>query len=124
MNSKPNKKQIITLCLLLVLAVAAVYGRVLNHEFVNYDDLAYVGENEHVLPGFTTEGIAWAFTTNWTANWHPLTWLSLMLDCQLSDSPAQMVHFTSLALHLTNTLLLFLVFWRMTGSIWPSWFLA
>ena len=50
MNSKPNKKQILALCLLLVLAVAAVYGRVLSHEFVNYDDLAYVGENEHVLP--------------------------------------------------------------------------
>ncbi|MBN2375882.1 MAG: tetratricopeptide repeat protein [Sedimentisphaerales bacterium] len=126
MNPRPNKKQILILSLLLILAVAGVYYQVLSHEFVNYDDLAYVGENEHVLPGFTTEGIAWAFTTNWTANWHPLTWLSLMLDCQIAapKNTPPMVHFTSLTLHIANTLLLFLVFWKMTGSIWPSWFLA
>ena len=73
----------LAVCGFLVLAVAFVFGQTLGHDFVNYDDNTYVTENPCVLHGLSDPGVKWAFTTGHAANWHPLTWLSHMLDCQL-----------------------------------------
>ena len=124
MNKASNKYYALCICLVLVLATAAVYWQVRSHEFVSLDDRAYISENEHVLNGLTWDGFKWAFTTTAMGNWHPLTWLSLMLDCQLLDSKARACHTTNLMFHIANTLLLFAVLKRMTGSVWPSAFVS
>ena len=77
-----NPYTVLAVCGLLVLAVALVFGQTVRFEFVNYDDNEYVYENPQVAHGLTVQGIAWAFTTGHASNWHPLTWLSHMLDCQ------------------------------------------
>ena len=110
--------------LVLVATVFAVYWQVTTHEFINYDDPDYVTENQHVQRGLALEQILWAFTTKHSGNWHPLTWLSHMLDYQLYGMNAGMHHLTSLMFHTANTLLLFLIFRRMTGDFWPSAFVA
>jgi len=74
---------ILSIYFALVLSTMLVFWQVRNFDFVNYDDDLYVYENQHILNGLTPDGIIWAFTTPNTGNWHPLTWLSLMLDCQL-----------------------------------------
>jgi len=105
---------------LLVLATLFVYGPVVGHDFVNFDDDVYVYANPHVLGGLTWKGIAWAFTTNHADFWHPLTWLSHMLDSQLFGMWPGGHHLMSLFLHTLNSLLLFLILRRMTGDIGPS----
>jgi tetratricopeptide (TPR) repeat protein len=115
----------------LILGTLLVFWQVYNFGFINYDDNDYVSENPHVLNGLTWDGVIWAFTTNCSANWHPLTWLSLMIDCQLfraaslpgGANPGWM-HLMNLLLHLTNTLLLFALLRKMTGSLWSSAFVA
>jgi tetratricopeptide (TPR) repeat protein len=115
----------------LILSTLLVFWQVRNFDFVNYDDRDYVYENPHVLNGLTRNGVIWAFSTNQSANWHPLTWLSHMLDCQLfraaslpgGTNPGRM-HLMNLILHLANTLLLFAVLRKMTGALWPSAFVA
>ncbi len=106
--------------LLLVVATVAVYARVATFEFINYDDSGYVRDNGHVLDGLTPEGVVWAFTTTAQANWHPLTWLSLQLDAELGGSSPRVFHTTNIVLHVAGVLLLFLLFERMTGSLWRS----
>jgi tetratricopeptide (TPR) repeat protein len=110
--------------LLLIVADLFVYASVRNHPLVNYDDPAYVGENAMVHGGLSAEGLAWAFTTDTQMNWHPLTWLSHMLDVQLFGMNLGMHHLTNLFFHIVNTLLLFWVFYRMTESSWRSAFVA
>ena len=119
-----KKYFVILTYLVLILNTLLVFWQVRNFGFVNYDDTIYVYENPHVLNGLTGNGIIWAFSTNLTANWHPLTWLSLMLDCQLFGANAGRMHLMNLILHLANTLLLFAVFRKMTGAQWPSAFVA
>jgi Tfp pilus assembly protein PilF len=104
----------------LAVATVALYWQVGGHDFTNVDDRLYVSENEYVLAGLTWRGIVWAFTNNLTGNWHPLTWLSLMLDCQLFENRAAACHLTNMALHVANTLLLFTVLRQMTRALWPS----
>lgn len=111
-------------CMFLVVATLAVYWKVQNHDFVNYDDHLYVIDNRHVQAGFTREGIIWAFTTIHASNWHPLTWLSHMLDCQIYGLNAGGHHLTNLLFHIVNTLLLFIVLKRMTGALWRSGLVA
>ena len=106
--------------LLLVVMTGALYFQVLDHEFIDYDDQLYVTENRQVQAGLTLEGIGWAFTTFHTGNWHPVTWLSHMLDVELYGMNPRGHHFTSLLLHTANTVLLFLVLHRMTGALWRS----
>ena len=88
--------------------------------FVNFDDNLYVYENLHVRRGLDWPGIRWAFANLDAAFWHPLTWLSLMVDCQLYGLRAWGFHLTSLLLHAANTVLLFLALQRMTGAAWRS----
>lgn len=108
----------------LVLLTILVYGQTTAHEFINLDDAHYVSTNYYVKQGITLDGIYWAFTTNRSANWHPLTWLSLMLDANLYGLNAAGYHWTNLLLHAANAVLLFLVFHQMTGVIGPSAFVA
>jgi protein O-mannosyl-transferase len=102
----------------------AVYLPVRNFEFVRYDDDEYVRNNPVVQQGPTWQGIEWAFTTNHAANWHPLTWLSHMLDCRLFGNKPGLHHLVNVLFHIANTLLLFIIFNRMTKRLWPSAFIA
>jgi tetratricopeptide (TPR) repeat protein len=111
-------------CLFLVIITLAVYWQVGNHEFVNYDDNDYITENQHVQAGLTLKSIAWAFTSTHASNWHPLTWLSHMLDCQIYGLNPSGHHFTSVLFHILNSILLFLIFKRMTRAFWKSAFVA
>ena len=100
-------RQKVLISILLVAATAAVYGQVIGFRFVNLDDNPYVLDNPDVLQGLTLKGVLWAFTTFHADFWHPLTWLSHMLDVELYGVWAGGHHLTSLLLHLANTVLLF-----------------
>ena len=108
------------ICLVLLLAVLAVYSQVATHAFINFDDPIYVTENSHVRSGLTWDGVAWAFTTFHDSNWFPITWLSHMLDVQLFGVDSGWHHLISVFLHALSTLLLFIILRRMTGARWPS----
>ena len=108
----------------IVLLTVGVYQRVRNYEFVNYDDPKYVSNNRHVLAGLTSESVKWAFTATHASNWHPLTWLSLMADCEFFEDKAMGCHTTNVLLHVANALILFIVLRRMTGALWCSGFVA
>ena len=110
--------------LLLAVATLVLYNPVNQHPFVNYDDDRYVTENPHVRAGLTGETIRWAFTTTEQANWHPLTWLSHALDCQLFHLNAGGHHLTSLLIHVVNLVLLFLLLAYATGRAGPSLLVA
>lgn len=107
-------------CGLLVTATLAVYWPVLQNDFINYDDPDYVTANDVVQGGLTWGGTKWAFTTGHASNWHPLTWLSHMLDVTWFGLEPQGHHLTNLALHCVNTLLLLLLLRQMTGALWRS----
>lgn len=104
----------------LVLAVWMVFGQSLHFDFVNYDDNKFVTENPHVLNGLTPEDVKWAFRFDQGDYWHPLTWLSLMLDVNLFGKGAGGFHFTNVLLHTANSILLFLLLRRWTGTLWRS----
>ena len=87
----------------------SLYSKVIGHPFVNYDDSAYVTENQQVRAGVSWHTIAWAFTATEQSNWHPLTWISHAIDCQLYGMSAGGHHFTSVLLHSLNAVLVFLV---------------
>src|SRR5215208_4750218 len=116
-----NRHIVLAICGLLSAAIALVFGQTVHHEFVNYDDELYVVDNAQVARGLTARGIVWAFTTSHASNWHPLTWLSHMLDCQLYGlAYPGGHHLTSVVLHAVTAVLLFIVLLRMTGNLWPS----
>jgi tetratricopeptide (TPR) repeat protein len=106
--------------LFLTIAILAVYGQVRDHEFINLDDFAYVVENQQVNRGLSFDGLRWAFTSNFAANWHPLTWLSHMLDCELFGMSPGAHHQFNVLIHIANTLLLLWIFFRLTGDKWSS----
>jgi tetratricopeptide (TPR) repeat protein len=110
-------------CVLFAL-VALVFLPTLRNGFTDYDDQDYVTGNEEVQHGLTWEGIGWAFRTSAAANWHPLTWLSHMLDCEVFGTRAWGHHLTSLLLHAVNTALVFLVLRRLTGAAGRSFVVA
>jgi len=119
-----HKQKILIIHIILVVLILAVFRQVSQFDFVNIDDGTYVTENSHVLSGITLEGIHWAFSTTYAEFWHPLTWISLMLDHQLYGLNAGAYHTTNLTLHILSTLLLFWLFNRMTGTPWRSAFVA
>jgi tetratricopeptide (TPR) repeat protein len=104
----------------LVIATAGVYWQVKDFEFIEYDDISYVTENPYVQQGLTRDSFIWAFTATHSANWHPLTWLSHMLDIELYGMNPGPHHLTNVLFHIGNTLLLFLLLRRMTGAVWRS----
>ena len=123
-ESAVKKPYPLLIYVVLALATFVAFEQLRNNEFIDYDDDHYVTRNQRVTGGITGESILWAFTTTHAANWHPLTWLSHMLDCELFELNAGWHHLTSLFLHIANTLLLFWVFKRMTKAVWPSAFVA
>ncbi len=120
MNKIQNKYLFLYVCLVLVLATLAVYLQVREHEFIQFDDELYILENDNVKAGLTKDGIIWAFTKSHAYNWHPLTWLSHMLDVSLFGLEPGAHHIMNVAFHIVNTLLLFFVLKQMTGSLWAS----
>ncbi len=110
--------------LLLGVGTLVVYVPVNDHEFLLYDDYGYIVRNYYLHPGVTWENIVWAFTSGYAANWHPLTWLSHMVDYQLFGLNPAGHHLHNVLLHVLNSIVLFLVVWKMTGAEWPSAFVA
>ena len=115
---------ILYLCAGLALVTSVAFFPALRNNFVNFDDNTYVYENPKVVAGLTRSGITWAFTHFHSNNWHPLTWLSHMLDCQLYRLNAGGHHFTSVLLHAVVAILLFIVLQKMTGAVWRAAFVA
>jgi protein O-mannosyl-transferase len=112
------------LCLLLALATLALYNPVVHNGFTNLDDDFYVTHNPHVIAGLTWGTVKWAFTSYEAANWHPLTWLSHALDCQLFGLNPVGHHYVTVLLHATNAVLLFLLLESATGLTWSSLMVA
>jgi protein O-mannosyl-transferase len=114
----------------LAVSVALFFGTLLlfsragGNDFVNYDDPIYVTENPHVQAGLTLHGIRWALTTSAAANWHPLTWISHMLDWSLFEDDPRGHHAVSITLHAVNAVLVFLLFLRLINGFWLSAFSA
>lgn len=105
---------------LVILATLLIYAQTGSHDFLVFDDDEYVTANPVVRDGLTLEGIQWAFTAFHSSNWHPLTWISHMLDCELFGLNAGAHHRVNVFLHLLNALLMFRVLTRMTGAVWRS----
>jgi hypothetical protein len=125
--SKPTTKATRELlCYLLAAGALAVYIQVFSHDYVNFDDGSYVFANPHVSKGLSAKSALWAFTSlnGDTSYWHPLTWLSHMLECQLFGLDPGRQHLTNVFLHIGNTLLLFLLLDQVTGYLWRSFCVA
>jgi protein O-mannosyl-transferase len=108
------------ICLALAAFTVALYAPALRCQFLSLDDPVYVSESQHVQAGLTSESIVWAFRVNTAGNWHPLTLLSHMLDCQIYGLRPWGHHLTNVLLHAANCVLIFLVLMRMTGAVWRS----
>jgi tetratricopeptide (TPR) repeat protein len=108
------------LLILLVLTTIGVYLPAAWNDFIGYDDPDYIISNPHVRSGLTWNNVVWALTTNLGGNWHPLTWLSHMVDCQLFGLQPGPHHLVSVSFHAANTFLLFLLLGRLTGAVWRS----
>ena len=116
----PSRAQVALVYLFLTATTCLVFGQTVAHDFVNFDDHVYIYDNPLVTGGLTTSGIVGAFTHPHARNWHPLTTISHMLDCQLYGLNAGGHHFTNVALHTIAVLLLFRVLRGTTGALWPS----
>jgi protein O-mannosyl-transferase len=119
-----HQRKLILICLGLLSLVIFTFLPVLNNDFIFLDDPGYVTMNPHVQAGFKWETIKWAISTTYVGNWHPLTWLSHMLDYQWFGLNPRGHHLTSLLLHAVNTALVFLVLAGMTGAVGRSFFVA
>ena len=120
--SNTPKKMIASL--LLAIAVIAIYWPVTDHQFINFDDDLYVTDNTQVKNGLTTKGIKWAFQINDRGYWQPLTWISHMLDCELSGVNPGWHHFHNVMIHLVNSMLLFLLIYHLSGGFYRGLLVA
>ncbi len=119
--------KIVLVCLLLAAAVFALYSQVADHPFIWLDDKHYISNNNYVNEGFSLENLAWSFKFSQFGEktyWHPFTWISHMLDCQLFGLNAGLHHLSNVLHHAINAILLFLALRLMTGSLWRSAFAA
>ena len=112
------------ICIFLIVATFCIYSQIQDHAFINFDDDLYITNNLNVQAGLTSESVKWAFTTSHPPYWHPVTWLSHILDYQLYGLTPKGHYLTNLFFHIANSLLVFLVLFRMTGAIWQSAFVA
>jgi len=124
MTEKSGIIRVWVVSLLLCALTGATYLPVTQHQFINYDDPVYVTDNPYVQAGLTLESVLWTFKTGRSGNWHPVTWLSLMLDSELYGDWPGGFHLTNLLLHIANTVLLFVLLRIMTGALWRSAFVA
>jgi tetratricopeptide (TPR) repeat protein len=118
--SASRETHVVTLCLLLVAATLAFYNPIIHNQFIDFDDSSYILKNSWVQGGLTWDTVKWSFTTFREGNWHPVTWLSHALDCQIFRLNPAGHHYTNLLLHAANAVLLFLLLRRATGLTWPS----
>ena len=123
-GTAPTRTTIFTVCAALALITWLVFGQVLAYQFVNYDDEFYIYENSRVMSGLSWQNVWWAFTHTVCFNWHPLTVISHMFDCQLYGLRPAGHHFTSVLFHSIAVVLLFLMLRQMTGALWKSAFVA
>ena len=119
-----GKAKFLVICGILALTTFIVFWPVHNFQFVNFDDHVYITDNPYVYSGLTRIGALWAFTTAYSSNWHPLTWLSHILDCQLFNINPGRHHMVNLLFHIANTMLLFALLLQMTRKTWQSAFVA
>ena len=122
--AKGNFGEKVFVCIFIAAITWLVFGETLRNNFVNYDDETYVYGKPIITSGITATGLAWAFTHSHARNWHPLTTISHMLDCQVFGIKAGGHHFNNVLLHSIAAILLFLVLEQMTGAIWRSGFVA
>lgn len=122
MADRWNKWRVAGVCLLLGLVTLGVYWPVFRHDFINYDDSVYLTNNPYVYHGLTWDGLKWAFTSlhGVATYWHPLTWISHMLDCELFGLKPGPPHLVNVFFHAANAILLFLILRTMTGAFWRS----
>src|SRR5262249_36018572 len=113
MDSTSKRRATILICLLLAITTLATYSPLFHAEFIHFDDPSYVTTNPRVSSGLSWENIEWAFTSGYASNWHPLTWLSHMMDAQLFGLKPAGHHSTNVLLHTINVLLVFLAFKSM-----------
>jgi len=106
------------ICFVLAVVTLLLYWPVHDFQFNNYDDAQYLTQNPHVQNGLSVHAIGWAFSSTYAGNWHPLTWISHLIDVQVFGFNAGGHHFTNLLFHIANTLLLFLLWRRLTGALW------
>src|SRR5439155_25183805 len=134
---RDSRSAIALVCVFLIAITWLVFGQTVRYDFVNYDDDTYVYANPLITSGLTLPGVIYAFSGKHSGNWHPLTTLSHMLDCQLWGSRAGGHHLTNIVLHTIAVILLFLVLLQMTtpampepsdaaraGALWRSAFVA
>ena len=124
MTRPRTSRTVVLLSVLIGLIAAGVYLRTAAFEFISVDDPSYVTANPHVTSGLTLSNISWAFTTGQTGNWHPVTWISHMVDAELYGRSAGGHHVSSVVLHAANAVLLFLFLVRATGAVRRSAFVA
>ncbi len=118
--SASGESRILISCLLLIVATLAFYNPIVHNQFTGFDDWSYILKNVHVQNGLTWDTVKWSFTTFHEGNWHPLTWLSHALDCQIFHLNPVGHHYTNVLFHAINAVLLFLLLRRATGAVWPS----
>jgi protein O-mannosyl-transferase len=121
--SSPRQRTVI-LCLLLATLTLGIYNQVSHAQFINFDDDDYVTNNPHVQAGLDWETISWAFGSTDEGNWHPLTWISHAIDCQIFHLNPAGHHYVNVLLHAGNVILLFLLLQRGTGQSWRSLLVA
>lgn len=119
-----QKKTFYLIAISIIATTLGAYSLLPWNKFVMFDDPEYITENANILGGLTFNGIAWAFSSVYQGNWHPLTWLSHMLDVQLYGLNPAGHHITSLLLHLANSILLLITLNKMTGALWRSGLVA
>ncbi len=124
MQNLSRIRRIQFICVGLAAITFAAYSPILKNEFITYDDGSYIAENPAVLSGLNWTSIQWAFNVGYSGNWHPLTWVSHMTDVALFGVNPSVHHLMNLLLHIANSVLVFLVFQRMTKIVWPSAFVA
>ncbi|MCI5118068.1 MAG: tetratricopeptide repeat protein [Candidatus Electrothrix sp. LOE1_4_5] len=124
LKAKVERKRNVILGMLLICVTFSIYAKTWTHEFIGYDDDNYVTGNPYVTNGINRENLFWAIRSTHVSNWHPITWLSHMLDVEFYGMNAGGHHLTSLLFHIGNSLLLFILFSKMTGCIRRSFIVA
>jgi protein O-mannosyl-transferase len=119
LHNRAEIRNVVLICVVLAVATLAAFWPVINAEFIDFDDL-YIMENPRMQRGLTAENVSWAFTSFYGSNWHPLTWLSLLMDCELFGVDAPAMHRVNLGFHVANGVLLFLMLNRLTRAVWAS----
>ena len=118
MDRARNPRLTLLIVALLTGVTFAAFWPVIQNGFIGYDDFEYIIQNPHVATGLRWENIQWALTAFYSSNWHPLTWISHMLDVQIFGAKTGWHHFISLLMHAANSALLFVLLRRLTGALW------